>query len=68
MFIKQMIADGFIKILTFTNFSAFVKMIDFENKTQLLFNIHQKNTFKHAFIEKNDIEIFETFEFGFAMN
>ena len=66
MSIKQMIADGLIKTLTSANFDAFVKMIGFENKTQLLFNIQWKNTLKHAFIEKSDIEIFETFEFGFA--
>ena len=61
-----MIVNDFIKTFTFTNFNAFVKMIGLENKTQLLFNIQWKNTFKHAFIEKNDIEIFETFEFKFA--
>ena len=61
-----MIVNDFIKTFTFTNFKAFVKMIDFENKTQLLFSIQRKNTLKHAFIEKDDIEIFETFEFGFA--
>ena len=66
MFIKWMIANDFIKTFTFINFDAFVKMIGFENKTQLLFSIQRKNTFKHAFIEKNDIKIFETFEFGFA--
>ena len=64
--IKRMIADGLIKTFTFTNFGAFVKMIGFEDKTQLLFSIQRKNTFKHAFIEKDDIEIFETFEFGSA--
>ena len=63
MFIKRMIVNDFIKTFTFINFNAFVKMIGFENKTQLLFNIQRKNTFKHAFIKKNDIE---TFEFGFA--
>ena len=61
-----MIANGLIKTFTFTNFGAFVKMIGLENKTQLLFSIQRKNTLKHAFIEKNDIEIFETFEFGSA--
>ena len=66
MFIKWMIVNDFIKTFTFINFNAFVKMIDFENKTQLLFSIQWKNIFKHAFIEKNDIKIFETFEFGFA--
>ena len=60
-----MIANDLTKTFTFANFSAFVKMIGFENKTQL-FNIQRKNILKHAFIEKNDIEIFETFEFGFA--
>ena len=66
MFIKWMIVNDFIKTFTFTNFNAFVKMIGFENKTQLLFNIQWKNIFKYALIEKNDIEIFETFEFKFA--
>ena len=61
-----MIVNNLIKTFTFINFDAFVKMIDFENKTQLFFSIQRKNTFKHAFIERNDIEIFETFEFGFA--
>ena len=50
MFIKWMIVNDFIKTFTFINFNAFVKMIDFENKTQLLFNIQWKNIFKHAFI------------------
>ena len=66
MFIKQMIANDFIKTFIFANFEAFVKMIGLEDKTQLLFNIQWKNIFKHAFTEKNDIEIFETFEFEFA--
>ena len=63
-----MIADGFTKVLTFTNFRAFVKMLGFENKTQLFFNIHQKNTFKHAFIEKDITKCFETFEYEFEIN
>ena len=61
-----MIVNDFIKTFIFINFDAFVKMIGFENKTQLLFNIQQKNTLKHAFIKKNDIEVFKTFEFKFA--
>ena len=64
--IKRMIADGLIKTLTFTNFEAFVKMIGLEDKTQLLFSIQWENTLKHAFTEKNDIEISETFGFEFA--
>ena len=66
MFIKRMIVDGFIKTLASVNFNAFVKMIDLENKTQLLFSIQRKNIFKHAFIEKNDIDFFKIFEFEFA--
>ena len=66
IFIKWMIVNDFIKTVTFINFDAFVKMIGFENKTQLFFNIERKNIFKHTFIKKNDIEIFETFEFEFA--
>ena len=60
--------NDFIKTLTFINFETFVKMIDFENKISLFFNIQRKNTFKHAFVEKNNIEYFETFEFKFAIN
>ena len=43
-------------------------MLGFENKIQLFFNIYQKNTFKCAFIEKNIIEYFETFQCKFAIN
>ena len=68
MFIKQMIVNDFIKTFIFVNFETFVKMIGFENKISLFFNIQWKNTFKHAFIEKNNIEYFETFEFGFVIN
>ena len=63
-----MIVNDFIKTFTFTNFKAFVKMINFENKISLFFNIQQKNIFKHAFIKKNNIEYFETFEFEFVIN
>ena len=68
VFIKEMIVNDFIKILTSVNFWAFVKMLDFENKIQLFFNIHQKKIFKHAFIEKNIIECFKTFEYESAIN
>ena len=66
MFIKQMIVNDLIKAFTFTNFETFVKMIGFENKISLFFSIQRKNTFKHAFIEKDNTEYFETFEFGSA--
>ena len=68
MSIKRMIVNGFIKAFTFANFEAFVKMIGFENKISLFFNIQQKNIFKHAFIEKDNTEYFETFGFKFAIN
>ena len=63
-----MIVNDFIKTFTFINFKAFAKIIDFENKFSLFFNIQRKNIFKHAFVEKNKIKYFETFEFEFAIN
>ena len=66
IFIKWMIVNDFIKAFTFANFETFVKMIGFENKISLFFNIQWKNIFKYAFVEKNKIKYFETFEFEFA--